>query len=109
MTLILTPAEQARVCKAVLTHPRQMGLHFSNWTAGYACLYARVRFRKDVSSRTMVRVLRRHDMAPLRPRPIPSQGDEKLQQRFLDTMRGSVRRALPREPLHLHRRVRREA
>ncbi len=43
----------------------------------------------------MVRVLRRHNLAPLRPRPVPAKGDSKLQQRFLDTYRGRVRRALP--------------
>jgi transposase len=61
----------------------------------YACLYARVCFGKDISSRTMVRVLRRHKLAPLRPRPIPAQGDARSQQRFLDTFRGRIRRALP--------------
>ncbi len=91
----MTPAEQQQVGQAVLTPPRELGYPFANWTGKLARHHAEVQFGKILSVRTLIRVLRRQGLAPLRPRPVPAKGNPEKQQVFFDDLRARIQRAGP--------------
>ncbi len=81
----------------MLASPRKRGYFFNNWTGRAAAFHVKQAYGKILSTRTMLRVLRRLGFTLVRPRPRPAGGDPVKQQKFFDLTRRKIQRAGPHE------------
>lgn len=74
---ILNPEEQEEFIEDVLRHPREVGYDFSSWTLKAMAEHMKQKFGRSMSLSGIFRLLKRHNITLLVPRPLPAKGDEK--------------------------------
>lgn len=74
---ILTEEEQAELVQDVLRSPRELGLDYSNWMLKIIVEHVKRKFGKEMTPSGIWRVLKRHNLTRLVPRPMPAKADPK--------------------------------
>ena len=80
-----------------MTHPRDLGLDFSNWTAKAAKNFIKNTFNKLISIETVIRIFHRQNLTLSRPRHRLVKGNPKKQQKFFDELRSEISQAGPKD------------
>ncbi len=79
---ILTDEEQIELVQDVLKSPRESGLDYSNWMLKIMVEHVRRKFGKDMTPSGIWRILKRHGLKRLVPRPMPAKADPQKNKSF---------------------------
>lgn len=71
----LTEEEQAELIQDVLKNPRELGFDYSNWMLKIIVAHVKRKYGIEMTLSGAWRVLKRHKMTRLVPRPMPAKGD----------------------------------
>lgn len=81
----------------MLTPPRQLGYHFSNWTGKTVAEHIKQKFGSNYTERGTLALLHRLGLKLLRPRTIPAKGDPVKQQEFRTTFDQTLENLTPQD------------
>ena len=71
----LTEVEQVELVQDVLKSPRDLGFDYSNWMLKIIVEHVKRKYDKEMTISGVWRILRRHKMTRIVPRPMPAKAD----------------------------------
>jgi len=78
----LTEEEQAELIQDVLKSPRELGFDYSNWMLKIIVEHVKRKYGKELTLSGIWRILTRHKMTRLVPRPLPAKADPQKNKSF---------------------------
>lgn len=78
----LSEEEQAELIQDILKSPRDLGYDYSNWMLKIIAEHIKRKYGKKMTLSGIWRMLKRHDMTRLVPRPMPAKADPKKKKNF---------------------------
>lgn len=78
----LSKDQQAELVQDLLNSPRELGYDYSNWMLKIIAEHVKRKYGIKMTPSGIWRLLKRHDMTRLVPRPMPAKADPKKSKNF---------------------------